>query len=139
MNQSPALPRRLAALIYDAFLLLPLIMALTALAAAARFLLLDGVPIAPPWLVRILALIAVAAFYCYFWRKSGQTLGMQAWRIRLRRADGGPVSLRCALLRCLAGCLSLAAFGLGFLWCLIDREGRTWHGRLSGTRLEMSA
>ena len=33
------------------------------------------------------------------------------------------------------GTLSLLCGGLGFWWALLDREGLTWHDRLSNTRL----
>ncbi|MEJ1377571.1 MAG: RDD family protein, partial [Candidatus Sedimenticola sp. (ex Thyasira tokunagai)] len=33
--------------------------------------------------------------------------------------------------------ISWLALGLGFLWLLVDRKNRTWHDRLSGTRLIM--
>jgi uncharacterized RDD family membrane protein YckC len=60
---------------------------------------------------------------------------MQAWRIRLRAMPGRTLSLpRCAL-RCAAALLSAACFGLGYLWCLVDRRGRYWHDYLSGTEL----
>ncbi|OGI41569.1 MAG: hypothetical protein A2150_00620 [Candidatus Muproteobacteria bacterium RBG_16_64_11] len=38
-------------------------------------------------------------FYGWFWTRGGQTLGMRAWRLRLTRADGGPVTWRRAALR----------------------------------------
>ena len=31
--------------------------------------------------------------------------------------------------------LSAACVGLGYLWCLFDRDKRYWHDILSGTRL----
>ena len=70
-------------------------------------------------------------FYAWFWTHGGQTLGMQAWKLRLQRLDGGPVSLWQALLRFLAAFPSLLLFGLGMLWMLVDRERMTWHDRVS--------
>jgi uncharacterized RDD family membrane protein YckC len=31
--------------------------------------------------------------------------------------------------------LSWLPLGLGFLWMLVDSQGRAWHDRLSGTRV----
>jgi uncharacterized RDD family membrane protein YckC len=137
---SPSLARRLIALLYDTLLVLPLIMLSVAVFLGLRSLLLgppseDAVVHLDANLVRLVALLTVMAFYSGFWLKSGQTLGMQAWRIRLVDSRGGSVNYRQVLVRCLGAALSLACLGLGYLWCLVDREGRYWHDSLSGTRL----
>ncbi|MDP3785569.1 MAG: RDD family protein [Undibacterium sp.] len=42
-------------------------------------------------------------YFIYFWRRSGQTLAMQTWRIKLVNSDGGQVPVSKAVLRyCLA-------------------------------------
>ncbi|MDZ7810571.1 MAG: RDD family protein [Arhodomonas sp.] len=124
--------RRLAAIFYDSLLLIGLWMAVTALA----LLLTDGEAIAAgDWGYRLLLLLIAVVFFCGFWSRSGSTLGMQAWRIRVVSEDGGPVSFDRALTRFGAALLSWLPLGLGFLWSLIDREGLAWHDRLSGTHL----
>ena len=70
-----------------------------------------------------------------FWRKNGQTLGMQAWRIKLVDEDGAPPGTGRSVLRCLAAMVSAGCLGLGYLWCLVDRDGRYWHDYLSHTQL----
>ena len=87
--------------------------------------------------MRALALFSTVAFYCGFWLLKGQTLGMQAWRIRLRSFQGETVTPRQAVLRCLGAFVSLLPAGAGYWWCLIDRNGRYWHDYLSGTELEL--
>jgi uncharacterized RDD family membrane protein YckC len=141
-SPSPSLLRRLAALLYDILLVVPLVMLSVALFMGARTLLLG-----PPAentvvqldanLVRLVAFATVATFFCGFWLKSGQTLGMQAWRIKLVSTDGGQPSAGQAILRCFGALVSAAAFGLGYLWCLVDRNDRYWHDYLSRTRLIM--
>jgi uncharacterized RDD family membrane protein YckC len=140
---SPGLPRRLAALVYDTLLVLPLVMLVIALATGVHILLTgetgnnDFSATLPPLLVQLLSLLTVCCFYTCFWRIKGQTLGMQAWRIRLRDFDGGTISLRQSLLRCLGALVSLAAAGAGYWWCLFDRRGRYWHDYWSRTELEL--
>jgi uncharacterized RDD family membrane protein YckC len=134
--------RRLAALVYDILLVLPLIMACVALVMGARTLLGlgpadDGTVQIDANLVRLLALLTTMAFFSWFWLKSGQTLGMQAWRIKLVSFAGTPPSARQVVIRCLGAVLSAACFGLGYLWCLVDRHGRYWHDYLSGTELRL--
>jgi hypothetical protein len=60
---------------------------------------------------------------------------MRSWRVRVVRADGGPLSAADALRRFAWAALSLLPLGLGLWWCLIDREHLAWHDRASGTRL----
>lgn len=137
---SPSLLRRLAALIYDILLVLPLIMTCVALIMGLRTLLGmgaadDGTVQLNAWLVRLTAMLTTAAFFGWFWLRNGQTLGMQAWRIKLVSFDGNQPGLRQVATRCLAAALSAACLGLGYLWCLVDRKGRYWHDYLSGTEL----
>lgn len=129
--------RRLASLSYDTLLLLALYM----LMAALLLPFARGEAITPQdsagltYLLRTL-LVAVTVFYLgVSWTRSGQTLGMLSWRIRVQRLDGQRLSWRDALVRFGAALLSLAPIGLGFLWMLFDPEKRAWHDRLSGTRV----
>lgn len=127
----PSLLRRLAALVYDTLLLAAFWMAATGLWVAARG---DAVPAGHP-LFRLYLLAVTFAFLGGFWVHAGRTLGMQAWRLRLVAADGGPVTWATALARFLAAGLSLLLLGGGFVWALIDPEGRTLHDRLSATKV----
>jgi uncharacterized RDD family membrane protein YckC len=142
-HATPALPRRLAALVYDTCLVLPLIMLSTALAMGVQMLLLGesgtrvDAQVLDANLVRVLALLTTAGFYCAFWLIKGQTLGMQAWRIRLRSYRGEHISARQAVLRCMGAVISLLPAGAGYWWCLIDRNRRYWHDYFSGTELEL--
>jgi uncharacterized RDD family membrane protein YckC len=125
------LSRRIAAMLYDWLLLAGLLLVFTLLAVMLR-----GGAAIPPGTIwfELSLLLVVVAFFCFFWTR-GQTLGMRAWKLRIERRDGGPVSLRAALARLGAAVLSLLPLGLGFVWCVVDREGSSWHDRLSGTRI----
>ena len=50
--------------------------------------------------------LSFAAYFIYFWTRSGQTLPMKTWRIRLVRLDGMPLGYAQATLR----------FVLSFAW-----------------------
>jgi uncharacterized RDD family membrane protein YckC len=138
--------KRLCALVYDGFLLfglwvVPLLIAMVALhSSEPPPAELGGVvhelpPIAPPWMIQLYAVVMVVVFYGYFWRRNGQTLAMQAWRIRLDSVDGGRPSWKQCLIRLAVGALSLLCFGLGYFWLWWDRDGLTWHDRASRTRV----
>ena len=137
---SPFLLRRLAAMIYDTLLVLPLIMASVAIFMGVRTLVVgspaEGTVVQlDANLVRLVALLTLIGFFCWFWIKNGQTLGMQAWRIKLVDFSGAQASPRQAVVRCLGALLSAACLGFGYLWCLVDRNGRYWHDYLSKTEL----
>jgi uncharacterized RDD family membrane protein YckC len=130
MAGAPGLARRLAACLYDALVLIAVLMfAGTAWVAVTR-------AAAPPgdWLFRAYLLAIAAAFFASFWTR-GETLGMRAWKLRIVAADGRAPGWDRALLRFAAALVSWAPCGLGILWVLVDRDRLAWHDRLSGTRL----
>jgi len=129
--------RRLAALVYDGLLLLALLFLVT-----ACFLPLTGgtaitwerFPVL--WLSHKLVVAAViVGFYGIFWTRRGETLGMTSWRLRVERLDGTLLTWRDTLVRIGAAVLSWMPLGLGWIWCLVDRDGRSWHDILSQTRV----
>ena len=122
--------RRLAAMFYDALLILAIWM-ITLLAMVVAN---GGEPVlgAP---VQTLLFLEAFAFFGYFWTTAGQTAGMRAWRLRLVSNDRGRVSLHQVTLRFAVALAAFAAFGLGYLWALIDRQGRTWPDIASHSRV----
>jgi uncharacterized RDD family membrane protein YckC len=150
-----SLPRRLAAGFYDGLLLVAIW-----LIGTLPWVLIRGgeVPAGHPlflaWLLGLTAL-----FFAWFWRRNAQTLGMQAWRIRLEGVDGGPAPLPALLFRVAVillfillmvyataflarpewndrlGWLMLSPMLASLLWMLVDRDGLALHDRLTGTRL----
>ena len=75
------------------------------------------------------------AYFSAFWMRSGQTLAMKTWRIRLVRLDGGTLTLKQAALRFSVALFGLLLAGAGFWWALFDRDRQFLHDRLAGTRL----
>ncbi|MEM1189598.1 MAG: RDD family protein [Pseudomonadota bacterium] len=135
---APGLLRRLAAMVYDTLLVVPLVM-LTSMTLLIISSALGGNDddLLPPAIVQSIAVLCCVGFFAVFWLKSGQTLGMQAWRIKLVPAPGNTLTFGRAVTRVGSALLSAACFGMGYLWCLIDRRGRTWHDLLSGTELKL--
>jgi uncharacterized RDD family membrane protein YckC len=82
------------------------------------------------WLLAVLGL-----YFGYCWVKSGQTLAMKTWRIRVERLDGQLMPPRQAALRFVLACWAIALLGLGLLWALFDRDHQFLHDRLAGTRI----
>ena len=130
----PGLLRRLAALAYDSLLLFALLFAATVPVLIAT----GGQAVRPNHPGFTAYLLAVS--YVYFgwcWTRSGQTLGMRAWRIRVCMPDGGLLGWRQSLGRFAAAIVSIGAGGVGLLWVAFDRDRSSLHDRLSGTVLEM--
>ncbi|MCB1760559.1 MAG: RDD family protein [Gammaproteobacteria bacterium] len=144
-REAPELPpagllRRLGAMTYDtlltaALLILAMMLVVTVLGVVQGWDRIDTAGLREHPLY-ILYLCAVPfCFFVGFWKLAGETLGMRAWRLRIVDGNGKRPSWRGATVRFLGALLSLAPFGLGFLWILVDPEGLAWHDRLSGTRL----
>jgi uncharacterized RDD family membrane protein YckC len=81
----------------------------------------------------LLAVFGIYFIYC--WRMSGQTLAMKTWGLRLRRADGQPLTLPMAVGRYALAVAGMLCIGVGFLWALVDRDRQFLHDRLMGTRI----
>ncbi|KPU57303.1 RDD family protein [Pseudomonas fluorescens] len=86
-------------------------------------------------LLQTVLLFVLFGFFAKFWTRSGQTLGMQVWCIRVQNADGSSISLWQALLRFVVSIASLLCVGLGFIWSLFDKQKRSWHDIYSNTEL----
>ncbi|RUO72797.1 RDD family protein [Idiomarina seosinensis] len=135
--------RRLAAWVYDLLVAAAVIMLASAIALAVAgalatmsFITLTEDFDHAAWLTQgpwfgIYLLLVLACFFGYFWRSSGQTIGMRAWRLKLQNRDGSKLTLKQTLLRLLT-CLA----GLGSLWMLLDfKNRRALQDYVAGTEL----
>jgi uncharacterized RDD family membrane protein YckC len=118
---------RLVAMFYDALLLFSALLIATALA----LLVTKGTLSYHNPFFRTFLFLVCFSFYAWFWLHGGQTLGMRAWRLRLQRPDGHPVTIWQALLRFMAAIPSLALAGLGLFWMIIDKDKMAVHDRIS--------
>jgi uncharacterized RDD family membrane protein YckC len=130
--------RRFAALIYDSLLLAALLMLYT----AGWIVFMPGhVAVtrdsAGGWyfLYVMGEILVIACYYTVNWVRSGQTLGMRAWRLKALAADGGALRWRSAALRFLCGVLAWPPAALGVLWLYFDPDHLAIHDRLSRTRV----
>lgn len=123
---------RLLSLAYEA----PLLCAVLALGAIPLIALTHGVEhfFVRPLLQLYLASLA-GVYFVYQWRRSGQTLPMKTWRLRLVPRNGGALSLGQAVRRYCLALAGLLALGAGFAWAFVDPEHQFLHDRLAGTRI----
>ncbi len=79
--------------------------------------------------------VVLLFYFGWLWKRNGQTLAMQTWKIRLVSAKGAALTSRQILLRYALAWPSLLLGGIGLVWALIDRDRQFLHDRLAGTRL----
>jgi len=112
---------RVAALIYDALPVIPLV----ALVSGFFLLANGGHTVEKQPLLQWLALLAyvavVGGYFVLSWQRGGQTMGMRPWRLRVVAADGSPARAGALWLRFGVACIT-PVFGLA--WALFDTERR---------------
>lgn len=153
--ETPGLPRRLACFVYEGVLLFGVLMIAGYLYST---LTQQRHALQGQHGLQAFLFVVLGIYFTWFWSRSGQTVAMKAWHIRLVRADGDPVSQARALCRYvlswlwfvpalimadLAGLHSTSAiFGLltvgvvayGLL-ALLQPDRQYLHDRVCGTRL----
>lgn len=77
----------------------------------------------------------VGVYFVRCWTKGGQTLAMRAWGLRVSDQQGTHLSLNLAIKRYLLATLSLACFGLGFLWAIFNQQHVYLHDYVLKTRI----
>ncbi len=115
--------RRVAALLYDSILLAALLMVFTSGAVFFNHSVAVEPRTAGAWayLYRAGLVGVIAGYYLLNWTRSGQTLGMRAWRLRAVSDMGRRMTWRAA--------------ALGVLWLYVDADHLALHDRWSKTRV----
>jgi uncharacterized RDD family membrane protein YckC len=127
--QPAGLARRSLALVYEALLLVAVI-----LIGAAPFVMLThrlDHDIERPLLQFYLVTLA-GIYFTWQWRH-GRTLAMRTWRLQLVTRDGAPLAWKHAWTRYFTALPGALLLGLGFLWALVDRDRQFLHDRVAGT------
>lgn len=129
---SVTLPRRLGAILYDFLLLLGLLI----IASALVVIPFDITPEKQTFIIyQIYIFVLTYIYYVWFWVRSGQTLGMQTWKVKITTVDGSSITISKASIRFFVALISISVFGLGFIWSIFDKNNRTWHDIASSTQL----
>lgn len=153
----PSITRRIAALPYEGLLLLSLLLIATFPVSGMKGVTLSG---APHLVFQAYLALVVAAYFTWFWRRSGQTLPMKTWRFRVVDAQNRILTFKRALLRLIVASVfygpACAGLVLLFfpqrvspvitmwlflpmlatlLWARFDGDRQFLHDRLAGTRL----
>jgi uncharacterized RDD family membrane protein YckC len=80
-------------------------------------------------------LLSVCGIYFVFcWTRTGQTLPMKTWRMRVVTDDGRVLSVGRAFRRYLFAVPGMLS-GISLLWAPFDRDRQFLHDRLAGSRI----
>lgn len=81
-------------------------------------------------LLQLFLWCVMGAYFVWCWLKSGQTLAMQAWKIKLLDKQNELLGLNQAMLRYVLASIGLMLCGVGFFWALLDKDRLFLHDRL---------
>ena len=112
--------RRFAAIIYDTLLIAAVSMGYGAIGVALSQWLSGAESVGTTSPLHLLFqlgwLVVVVGFFCFFWMKAGQTLGMRAWRLKIVKEETVDTpSLQQCLGRCVLAPIGLTSFFIGLL------------------------
>lgn len=157
---------RVLAILYDGMLILAMLFLVGTIGAVVGTLLLMEVGTEPTHAQQLptwyqngvmtpLFVMTLIGFYGLFWRKSGQTLGMQTWRLKTVDSEGNLLTWGQSTRRITSACLlpalcaiiggvlyevrlavllsALFGFLFNYLFCLFNSRGLAAHDILSGT------
>ena len=140
--------RRLAAILYDSLLVLALMFLIGFINLCIQLQIYgkeqlkimteQGNTIGGPVFYAVL-LVTIYGFFGFFWTRSGQTLGMQAWRIQIVRktsdSEKQMITPWQSVVRFLIAIPALLLLGLGLFWAFFDNEKRSWQDRASSSQV----
>jgi len=127
--------RLLLVLLYDSLALVGLLF----LASIVMLLARMGEPVEPgTWWFNFYLIFTIYLYFAWCWHnRGGQTLGLKSWKAKVVTMEGEKLGWQISMLRFVGAILSWLPLGLGYLWMLFDKQGLTWHDRLSGSQIIM--
>uniref|UniRef100_UPI0040357F76 RDD family protein n=1 Tax=Psychrobacter sp. AOP22-C1-C5 TaxID=3457716 RepID=UPI0040357F76 len=169
LDEEPTIAKpttRVVAIIYDGMLILALLFLVgTILTVVGTLLTMETgtqssqAQSLPTWYQNVIMtpsfVLTLVAFYGIFWRRGGQTLGMQTWRLKTVNNSGHLLTWGQSFKRILAACLMPLIFGIigsliggtrtllltsaflglvfNYAFCLFNRRGLAVQDMLSNT------
>ncbi|MGH6623026.1 MAG: RDD family protein [Burkholderiaceae bacterium] len=157
VGERPAgLPLRISAMVYDAVLLFGVVFVVSfALLAVLGWTY--PLPDARRWVLQAVLFLAIGGYFVACWSRTGQTLALKSWKLRLIGPGAAPPSVSRAVARyvlawhlflpgalilllwpmsaAVAGVVLLVSWMAMLLPALIDPERRLLHDRWTSTRV----
>ena len=120
--------KRIAASVYDLFLLLGVWFAVGSLAVW-----INGGIIQTKWVGPLLVILSTWIFYGYFWMNGGKTLGMAVWNFEIYSTDGGEITLKKVSIRFFSNIFTILLAGLPLAFIYFSKDNLSLSDYLSKT------
>lgn len=142
--QEPAKPilrahshRIIGSVIYDTLISLGILMIMGFIAVFIHFLITgeESISANNNWAFQVYLLISILCYFFYFWKKSGQTVGMKAWKLKLISTRPTEITFAQLAVRVIVAVPAYGFLLLGVLWQYADKRQLNWHDIASHTKL----
>ncbi len=120
--------KRIAASVYDLFLLLGVWFAVGSFAVW-----INGGIIQTKWVGPLLVILSTWIFYGYFWMNGGKTLGMAVWNFEIYSTDGGEITLKKVSIRFFSNIFTILLAGLPLALIYFSKDNLSLSDCLSKT------
>ena len=132
MMKNPSLLKKMVACIYELLLLAALWMIVVAIYIA---IVGEANTMTKRLLLQLLLWMSTGAYFVRCWCKTGQTLAMQTWKLKVVNSQGHLLTIKQACVRYMFASISLLALGFGFLWTILDKDRQYLHDRLLQSKI----
>ena len=120
--------KRIAASIYDLFLLLGVWFAVGSLAVW-----INGGIIETKWMGPFLVFISTWIFYGYFWTHGGKTLGMAVWKFEIYSIDENKINFQKVSIRFFSNIITVLLGGIPLVFMYFSKNNLSLSDYLSKT------
>ena len=120
--------KRIAASVYDLFLLLGVWFAVGSFAVW-----INGGIIQTKWVGPLLVILSTWIFYGYFWMNGGKTLGMAVWNFEIYSIDGDEITLKKVSIRFFSNIFTILLVGLPLALMYFSKDNLSLSDYLSKT------
>lgn len=127
--------RILGSAFYDGLISLGILMIAGAIAVGFNKLITGQDALDANLIYQLYLVASVVSYFVFFWHKSGQTVGMKAWRIKLVSEKSHSMSRMALVKRFLVAIPAYAFLLIGVLWQYLGSDNKMWHDTASQTYL----
>ena len=120
--------KRIAASVYDLFLLLGVWFAVGSFAVW-----INGGIIQTKWVGPLLVILSTWIFYGYFWMNGGKTLGMAVWNFEIYSTDSSEITLKKVSIRFFSNIFTILLAGLPLALMYFSKDNLSLSDYLSKT------
>jgi|TARA_B000000475_G_scaffold245537_1_gene218715 uncharacterized RDD family membrane protein YckC len=114
--------RRIAASIYDLFLLLGVWFLVGSIALGIKYFFTGEVSSLNPNIGMSLVIFSTWFFYSYFWLHGGKTLGMAVWKFEIYSLDNNKIGLKHVSIRFFINLVTFLLAGIPLLLMYVSKK-----------------